>query len=309
VFNKSIFVRSYLAPALIAIILGLAIVASATLTSYAISQRPSSASPTQTGAFNPQPGYYQARQNPSYVIRIPSTGLGYAPFQPTTVSIPAGMTIIWFNEDQGEHSIKMNTTTSKVTNSTDTLNSDLIPPEGSFTHTFTVPGIYDYYDSQNPSAKGRIKVGSEVQKGENMDMLVGGNDLPFRPDKRESVTLSFVPHANAATIPPNLSLTYNVTIANSTRILYTNQFEDSDGILDLELVPFSKSNTTKHFVSWGPDLTNQEGVASDGAYHILGPVLVDNDLYTIQVSIIGKSRGAVSAPISDAFALPPAMGR
>lgn len=297
-FDKSIFVRSYLAPALVATFLILAIVASATLTRNAFSQ-------TSTGTFNPQPGYYQARQDPSYVIRIPSTGLGYAPFQPTTISIPAGMTVIWFNEDQGEHSVKMNTTSSKVTNSTDTLNSDLIPPEGSFTHTFTAPGIYDYYDSQNPSAKGRIKVGNELEKGANMDMLVGGNALPFSPAKRESMTLSFVPHADAATIPPNLSLTYNVTIANSNGTLYTNQFEDSDGILDLELVPFSKSNSTKHFVSWGPDLTDREGVASDGAYHIQGPVLVDNNPYTIQVSIIAKSRSELAAPISDTFVLLP----
>jgi hypothetical protein len=47
-----------------------------------------------------------------------------------------------------------------------------------------------------------------------------------------------------------------VTIANSTTTLYSNQFEDSDGILDLELVPSSASNHTQHFVTWGPDLTD-----------------------------------------------------
>jgi hypothetical protein len=118
-----------------------------------------------------------------------------------------------------------------------------------------------------------------------------------------------VPHANAASIPPNLSITYNVTIANSTQTVYNNQFEDSDGILDLELIPMSRSNVTQHFITSGPDLIDREAVATDGVSHIQGPVLVDKGNYSIQVSIIAKSRNPLPSPISDTFILPSLGGQ
>jgi plastocyanin len=261
----------------------------------------------QANSFIPPPGFSQARQDPSFVIHIPQTDLGSGSFEPRTISIPSGMTVIWFNDDQSEHSVTVNTTSSNLTSS-NASDSGLIAPGGSYTHQFTSAGTYDYYDSQNPSSKGRIKVGSEFETGKNMDMLVGGNALPFNPSKLARVTLSFVPHASAATIPPDLSITYNVTISNSTKTLYKNQFEDSDGILDLELIPTSKSNITQHFVSWGPDLIDNEAVASDGVYHVQGPVLVDNGTYNIQVSIVAKSGNLPASPITDTFALPSSGG-
>jgi hypothetical protein len=170
-----------------------------------------------------------------------------------------------------------------------------------------VPGVYDYYDSTNPSSKGRINVGGEYESGQNMDMLVGGNALPFEAGKIGRTTFSFVPKSNVTAIPPTLSITYNVTIADSTDTLYSNQFEDSDGILDLELIPSSRSSsnqTASQFVTWGPDLSDQEGAASDGTYHVQGPVLVENDNYTISVSIVQIDDTAQSSPPSDDFLLP-----
>ncbi|MFL6512251.1 MAG: hypothetical protein ACJ70X_04830, partial [Nitrososphaera sp.] len=62
-----------------------------------------------------------------------------------------------------------------------------------------------------------------------MNMLVGGDALPFEAGKIGRTTLSFVPNDNVTTIPPSLSITYNETIADSTgRSLYSNQFGDSD---------------------------------------------------------------------------------
>jgi plastocyanin len=264
-----------------------------------------SAAPVQSAfsqTFNPQPGYSQVRQDPSYAVRIPFTDLGSAPYEPTTISIPTGMTVIWFNEDQSEHSVTASSAPQGAA-----FDSGLIAPGGFFTHTFSVPGIYDYDDSANPSSKGRIKVGSEFEAGSNMDMLIGGNALPFNSSRLERVTLSFVPHESAAVIPPDLSLTYNVTISNSTSTLFSDQFDDSDGVLDLELVPsIGPNGTAGHFVSSGPDLTDNEGVAGDGTYHIQGPVLVKDDTYTIQVSIVAENNSNLPAPVSDTFTLPPA---
>jgi hypothetical protein len=41
-------------------------------------------------------------------------------------------------------------------------------------------------------------------------------------------------------VAPIISMTYKVTILNSTKPLSSHNFDDSDGILDLELVPTHK---------------------------------------------------------------------
>lgn len=263
-------------------------------------------------------GYEQAREDPSYAINIPFTELGFSSFEPSEISIPANMTVIWFNEDDSPHSVTFNDT------SPETIEPGIIAPGGFFIYKFSVPGIYDYYDEENPLAKGRINVGAEFETGQYMNMLVGGDALPFEAGKVGRTTFSFVPNENVTTIPPSLSITYNVSIADSAGDqLYSNQFDDSDGILDLELIPTSSSRSSissnqtgggdeanqtgdaipPHFVTWGPDLTDQEGFASDGTYHLQGPVLTENEDYTITVSVTSIDNAVQSQPPSDDFLL------
>jgi plastocyanin len=275
-------------------------------------------------------GYEQAREDPSYAINIPPTELGYSQFEPSDISIPANMGVVWFNDDDSEHSVTFNDTSPEA------IDPGTIAPGGFFIHKFSTPGIYEYYDDQNPSAKGRINVGAEFESGQYMNMLVGGDALPFEAGKVGRTTFSFVPNDNVTTIPPSLSITYNVAIADSNGTeLYSGQFDDSDGILDLELIPSSRSlsssssssnqtstttassnqtassspsssnqTTASNFVTWGPDLTDQEGVASDGAYHVQGPVLTENEDYTITVSIASIDDTIQQQPPSDDFLLP-----
>jgi plastocyanin len=278
-------------------------------------------------------GYEQAREDPSYAINIPPTELGYSQFEPSDISIPANMGVVWFNDDDSQHSVTFNDTSPEA------IDPGTIAPGGFFIHKFSTPGIYEYYDDQNPPAKGRINVGAEFESGQYMNMLVGGDALPFEAGKVGRTTFSFVPNDNVTTIPPSLSITYNVAIADSTGTeLYSGQFDDSDGILDLELIPSSRSlssssssssnqtsttttassnqttssssssssnqTTASNFVTWGPDLTDQEGVASDGAYHVQGPVLTENEDYTITVSIASIDDTIQQQPPSDDFLLP-----
>jgi plastocyanin len=278
-------------------------------------------------------GYEQAREDPSYAINIPPTELGYSQFEPSDISIPANMGVVWFNDDDSQHSVTFNDTSPEA------IDPGTIAPGGFFIHKFSTPGIYEYYDDQNPSAKGRINVGGEFESGQYMNMLVGGDALPFEAGKVGRTTFSFVPNDNVTTIPPSLSITYNVAIADSTGTeLYSGQFDDSDGILDLELIPSSRSlssssssssnqtsttttassnqttssssssssnqTTASNFVTWGPDLTDQEGVASDGVYHVQGPVLTENEDYTITVSISSIDDVIQQQPPSDDFLLP-----
>jgi hypothetical protein len=50
-------------------------------------------------------------------------------------------------------------------------------------------------------------------------------------------------------------------------------------------------------------LTDQEGVASDGTYHVQGPVLTENEDYTITVSITSIDNTVQPQPLSDDFIL------
>src|SRR5215210_8380329 len=212
-------------------------------------------------------GYEQAREDPSYAINIPFSELGFNAFEPSEISIPANMGVVWFNEDDSPHSVTFNDTSPEAIDSGD------IAPGGFFIHKFTMPRTYDHYDSANPQSKGRINVGAEFESGQNMDMLVGGDALPFEAGKVGRTTFSFVPHDNVTTIPPSLSITYNVAIAGSNGTqLYSSQFDDSDGILDLELIPSSRSLSNQtitsssssnqtalsNFVTWGPTLQTKK---------------------------------------------------
>jgi hypothetical protein len=87
---------------------------------------------------------------------------------------------------------------NSISNSTysppEDIDSGPIPGQGgSFIHTFTKDGIYDYSDQFNPSIHGRIYVSFAMEKGNNMSMLIGGK-LPFNPKQARSILLSFVPN-------------------------------------------------------------------------------------------------------------------
>jgi plastocyanin len=144
--------------------------------------------------FVPPPGYEEVREIPSYAIRIPFSNDGRSSFEPATIAIPANMTVIWFNDDQNPHTVAMNTSSSNVSSAYASFDSGIIPPTGQFIHQFSQPGIYEYYDSVNPSAKGRVNVGDAYELGTNMDMLVGGDVLPFNASQLERLTVSYVPH-------------------------------------------------------------------------------------------------------------------
>jgi plastocyanin len=297
------------------LILASAIIVSPLLLSNALNAQ-AQTSQGLAGTTFPPPVFNTIRSQPAYVVNIPFSSEGKAVFEPKEISIPTGMTVIWFNNDEGQHTV------------TTLRNNSYSPPEaidsggilgsgGSFIHQFNTPGSYVYFDQFNPSVHGIVNVGSAVEQGKNFNMYVGGiNSLPFNANKSKSVVLSFVP--KTVKFPPVISLTYNVTLLDSTgKPLYTHRYDDSDGILDLELVPIHKniqsgSSTTagpqKQFTTWGPDFIGEEEFNTDGAFHISGPVLVQNSPYSIVVSIISSSNRDLPHPISETFALPSAIG-
>jgi plastocyanin len=249
----------------------------------------------------PPPIFYQLRKEPSYAITIPFSSTGKSTFDPIDVSIPSGMTVIWFNDDHVYHTV---TTVSNNTYKPPvTFDSSFIPSNGgSYIHSFTKPGIYEYYDRLNPSVHAQISVGSAFETGKNMNMSVGGK-IPLNVSQSQRTVLSFIPKNIA--IPPANAITYEVTILNlAGRPVFSHRYDDTDGILDLEVIPTHRYNSSQ-FITWGPDFRSQEAVQSTGTFHIQGPLLVQNSPYTVRVAIVSKDNSVLSNPVADTFTLFP----
>lgn len=261
----------------------------------------------QTPATFPPPILYQLKDIPSYAIMIPFTSSGESHFEPSEVNIPLGMTVIWFNNDHAYHTV------TTISNSSITppeqFDSNFIPTNGgSFIHTFNKIGTYDYYDKQHPSTHGRIIVTEGMEKGKHMNMLIGGN-ATFNPNELSRITLRFVP--TDVTLPPAHALGYNVTLLDSKGSpLFNHNYLDTDGILDLELVPMKtntdKTTTSGNFTTWGPDFVSQEAFRTTGTFHIKGPVLIQDSQYGIKVDLVSLDNNKLSS-IGDVFIISPKL--
>jgi plastocyanin len=244
---------------------------------------------------------------PSYSVIISDGGgqSNYAStYNPQVISVPAGMTVIWSNDGAGQHTVT--TVSSNDYKPPQAIDSKAIAADGgTFMYTFTKPGIYKYTDLSNPKASGIVDVGGTVQKGTNFDMQVGGRDL-LPSGSAQGLTLRFIP--KTLSIPPTTAITYQVTVSDSTGKLVTKKFDDTDGILDLELVPrgLIANNTlsSQQFVTWGPDFAGQEGYGNTGTFHIEGPFMNVDTQYSVTVTALAKDNSLLNN-ISDTFSITP----
>jgi plastocyanin len=70
-------------------------------------------------------------------------------FQPSSITIVAGTTVVWTNEDSAPHTI---------TSDDGSFESGRMSRGSEFNHTFTQPGTYMYHCAIHPSMIGEIKV-------------------------------------------------------------------------------------------------------------------------------------------------------
>jgi plastocyanin len=71
-------------------------------------------------------------------------------FNPSTITVAANTTITWTNKDGMSHTV-----TSKTGSE---LNSGNIAADGTWSHTFTAAGTYQYYCTIHTSMNGTVKV-------------------------------------------------------------------------------------------------------------------------------------------------------
>jgi amicyanin len=88
----------------------------------------------------------QAAQESTQSVEI----MGYA-FQPATLTINAGDTVVWTNHDTAPHNVV-------VTNGPEKFTSPTLQQGQTYRYTFTKPGTYSYYCSIHPDMKASVTV-------------------------------------------------------------------------------------------------------------------------------------------------------
>jgi plastocyanin len=75
---------------------------------------------------------------------------GYA-FSPRSLTITAGDTVTWVNQDQAPHDVK-------TTSGPESIHSSLLNKGGTWSHTFTTPGTYGYVCTVHPGMTAQLVV-------------------------------------------------------------------------------------------------------------------------------------------------------
>jgi plastocyanin len=70
-------------------------------------------------------------------------------FAPAALTVPAGTTVVWKNEDDSPH---------RIGDRTGTLKSAALDDGDTFSHTFAAPGEYAYICTLHPYMRGKVIV-------------------------------------------------------------------------------------------------------------------------------------------------------
>jgi plastocyanin len=77
-------------------------------------------------------------------------------FQPSTLTVPAGTTVTWLNQDKGQHTVSSDTQ--------GLFESGSIAPGKKYTFNFRTPGSYKYHCNIHPGMQGTIIVSATAVK-------------------------------------------------------------------------------------------------------------------------------------------------
>src|SRR5688572_27924812 len=122
-----------------------------------------------------------------------------AAFSPATVSIVAGDSIRWRNDDTRDH---------QIVSTTGAFASPVLRPSRTYTFSFDVAGTYRYRDALNPSVTGTVKVAGAppaVTLGTSQPQIAYGDKVTLSGQINskkagENVQLSYQPYGQASEI-------------------------------------------------------------------------------------------------------------
>jgi len=109
------------------------------------SQEPAPAPPVPSNGLplEPTPG-----EPPATPPQIEVVIEGFA-FNPDTLNIPVGTTVVWYNNDSVDHT---------VTARDNSFDSGRISPNETFEYTFQQSGTLEYYCTIHPSMTGKVSI-------------------------------------------------------------------------------------------------------------------------------------------------------
>ena len=111
-----------------------------------------------------------------------ATGIFYSP---TVIDIQAGDTITWKNNDTATHTVSTGTPHLGVDGRMD---SGLISPGGTFSHTFNTVGVYGYYCLMHPWMTGTVNVGIDSPPVEPVSLSISTDKSYYNPG--DNITIS-----------------------------------------------------------------------------------------------------------------------
>jgi len=220
-------------------------------------------------------------------------------FLPSEVSINVGDTVTWVNDDTAAHTA---TGGNPVDGPSGVFDSSLVLVGASFSFTFEEAGTYEYFCMVHPWMAGTVIVGEAMAEeammsGVNLSLDIDPM-LPFDNTANDMVTLSFTAKSDVLKGTEMTSnvidhLDYKVMISKDGNEVWSGEFHEHDGNLELQITPSEGSFT----VTGGEEV----GSSETKAFMVTGPVFMDNGDYQISAQIVGIEFNPLPTPLTDDF--------
>ena len=211
----------------------------------------------------------------TFAVRIPAGSFQEGTdthYDPANIAVPAGTTVIWFNDDPGEpHTVTSGSADDGKAGSI--FDSNLIVDGAFFQYTFENAGDFPYYCELHPSMTGSVSVSGAFEIGNYFTLRHGAPPI-FNFTEHERTLLHFTP--KTIQVSNDEPVTYQLTILKNGEEAFSDEFQSRGGDLQVELIPTDGETRV-----YGPDISDP----IIGAYHIEGSFLKDNAAYTIRAEI------------------------
>jgi len=224
---------------------------------------------------------------------------------PNEVTVDVGGEVTWTVDDAAAHTV-----TSGTPSDADSVgamfDSSLILQGTTFSWTFEEVGTVDYFCIVHPWMQGVVIVQEAMAEeeepmmeeammsGVNLDLDIDPM-LPFDNTVNDMVTLTFTAKSEELKGDSGAvnHLDYKVMIAKDGNEIWSEQFHEHDGNLELQITPSDGSFT----VTGGEEV----GSSETKAFMVSGPVFMDNGNYAITAQIVGIEFNPLPTPLTDEF--------
>lgn len=239
----------------------------------------------------------QQTARPSYFISIIPGPDFESPsrYNPPNVAVPAGTTVVWVNNDQGQrHTV----TSGTPDNDTGHFDSGDMPFNAQYQLTFLTEnnmiGEFPYYNKLHPEMTGIISSNDTVVQGQSFEFGSGtGPTLDLAKNNR--TLLSFNPIGMSVDQDEPMYYNFSITRDSDNETIFVNEFEVEDNRFEIELIQapevseFRGATTTtgNNTAIWfGPDVS----IDYTGAYHAAGDFFSEPGNYTlgVEMAMIGS---------------------